>query len=67
MTTIHQLSCTLSPGGLLFACEHNDCGRRLIIDRDRVELAVIDHGDRGRSASWFRGRVEMWTVQVYPS
>ena len=46
MTAVHHLSCTTSPGGLLFECEQDDCGRRVVIDRDRGEMIVIDHGDR---------------------
>jgi hypothetical protein len=46
MTDIHHLSVTTSPGGLLFVCERDDCGRRVVIDRDRGEMVVIDHGDR---------------------
>jgi hypothetical protein len=45
MTGIHTLAGTASPGGLLFECT-DGCGRRLVIDRDRGELVVIDHGDR---------------------
>ncbi len=37
---------TASPGGLLFECTVDGCGRRLVIDRDRGEMVVIDHGDR---------------------
>ena len=46
MTDIHHLNVTTSPGGLLFVCERDDCGRRVVIDRDRGEMVVIDHGDR---------------------
>ena len=67
MTTFHQLSCTVSPGGLLFACEDDDCGRRLIIDRERGELVVIDHGDRSALHRGSVGGVEMSAAQVYPT
>lgn len=46
MTDIHHLNPTMSQGGLLFVCEREDCGRRVVIDRDRGEMVVIDHGDR---------------------
>jgi len=45
MTALHDLRVTASPGGLLFECEEADCGRRLVIDRERGELVVIDRGD----------------------
>lgn len=45
MTGVHVLTSTISPGGLLFECTVEGCGRRLVIDRDRGELVVIDHGD----------------------
>jgi hypothetical protein len=44
-TDPHRLTCTTSPGGLLFECA-DGCGRRLVIDRQRGQLVVIDHGDR---------------------
>jgi hypothetical protein len=66
MAIFHQLSCTVSPGGLLFACEDDDCGRRLVIDRDRGELVVIDHGDRSALHRGSVGGVEMSTAQVNP-
>ena len=40
-----HLTCTSQPGGLLWECEVDGCGRRLVIDRDRGELVVIDRGD----------------------
>jgi hypothetical protein len=46
MTGIHLLAGTASPGGLLFECTVDGCGRRLVIDRDRGDMVVIDHGDR---------------------
>jgi hypothetical protein len=45
MTDLHRLTCTTGPGGLLFECA-DGCGRRLVIDRQRGGLVVIDHGDR---------------------
>jgi hypothetical protein len=47
MSGIHVLAGTSGPGGLLFECTVDGCGRRLVIDRDRGEMVVIDHGDRG--------------------
>ena len=43
MSEFHQLRITASPGGLLMECE-DDCGRRLVVDRDG-DLTVIDRGD----------------------
>jgi len=40
----HELRCTPSPGGLVFECVEG-CGRRLVVDRVRGELTVIDRGD----------------------
>jgi hypothetical protein len=45
MTNLHRLGCTISPAGLLFECE-DGCGRRIVIDRNRGDMVVIDHGDR---------------------
>jgi hypothetical protein len=45
MTDVHRLTCTTSPGGLIFECA-DGCGRRLVIDRQRGGFVVIDHGDR---------------------
>jgi hypothetical protein len=45
MTGFHTLTCTSQPGGLLWECEVDGCGRRLVVDRDRGELVVIDRGD----------------------
>jgi len=44
MTDFHQLHVTVEPGGMLFECEVDGCGRRLVIDRDGV-YTVIDRGD----------------------
>jgi hypothetical protein len=62
MTTIHHLSCTISPGGLLFTCDE-ECGRRLVIDRDRGELIVIDRGD---PTAVHRGSAGGVTLSVRP-
>ena len=45
MAEIHTLTGTASPGGLLFECTSDGCGRRMVIDRERGTLVVIDHGD----------------------
>jgi hypothetical protein len=45
MTAIHELAGTAGPGGLLFECTVDGCGRRLVIDGARGDLVVIDHGD----------------------
>jgi hypothetical protein len=44
MTVFHRLSCAIEPGGLVFTCD-DDCGRRVVIDRDRGDMVVIDRGD----------------------
>jgi hypothetical protein len=67
MGTYHRLSCTISPGGLLFTCAEEDCGRRLVIDRDRGEMVVIDRGDPYALHQGFVGGVEMSPPQVVPS
>jgi hypothetical protein len=46
MTAYHQLSCEVSPAGLVFTCDEDGCGRRLVIDRQRGRMVVIDRGDR---------------------
>ncbi len=46
MTDIHLLAGTASPGGLLFECTVDGCGRRLVVGRDTGEMVVLDHGDR---------------------
>jgi hypothetical protein len=66
MGTPHQLSCTISPGGLLFTCGDDDCGRRLVIDRDRGEMVVIDHGDPYASHRGSVGGVELSSPRVIP-
>jgi hypothetical protein len=45
MTEVHELHGSTHPGGLLFECEDDSCGRRLVIDRDRGDLTVLDRGD----------------------
>ena len=44
MTTFHHLSVVAEPGGLVFTCD-DGCARRVVVDRDRGELVVIDRGD----------------------
>jgi hypothetical protein len=67
MTGMHQLSCTISAGGLLFTCEVGDCGRRLVVDRESGELVVIDRGDPYALHQGFVGGVEMSPVRVAPA
>jgi hypothetical protein len=64
MTGFHQLSCTESPGGLLFTCDEESCGRRLAIDRDSGEMVVIDHGDRAALHRGVVGEIEMSPVRL---
>jgi hypothetical protein len=59
MTGQHRLECTPAPGGLLFECTADGCGRRLVIDRSRGELIVIDHGDRSALHSGAVGGVTL--------
>lgn len=66
MTTEHQLIATVSPGGLLFACEDDLCGRRLVIDRASGEMVVIDHGDRAVLHSGSVGDVRLAPPRVAP-
>jgi hypothetical protein len=65
MTDIHQFSATASPGGLLFVCERDDCGRRVVIDRDRGEMVVIDHGDRNAVHEGSLGGVKLGQSAVH--
>ncbi|MFI5889595.1 hypothetical protein ACIA5D_05685 [Actinoplanes sp. NPDC051513] len=67
MGTYHQLTGAISPGGLLFTCEEDDCGRRLVIDRDRGEMVVIDHGDPFALHQGVVGGVEMSPPRVVPT
>lgn len=67
MTAFHQLSCTISPGGLLFTCDDDDCGRRLVVDRERGELVVIDRGDPYALHRGFAGGVQMTPPRVVPA
>jgi hypothetical protein len=64
MTAIHTLVGTASPGGLLFECTVDECGRRLVIDRDRGELVVIDHGDRAAMHRGSMGAVALAPARV---
>jgi hypothetical protein len=52
------MQCTSSPGGLVFECAEG-CGRRLVVDRVRGELTVIDRGDAGALHRGSIGGVEM--------
>jgi len=67
MTDFHELTGVISPGGLLFTCAAEDCGRRLVIDRDSGELVVIDHGDRAALHRGSVGGVELAVPRVSPS
>jgi hypothetical protein len=67
MSAYHELTCTISPGGLLFTCVDDDCGRRLVIDRDRGELVVIDRGDPEALHRGFAGGVRMSAPRVAPA
>ncbi|MEV6342883.1 hypothetical protein [Actinoplanes sp. NPDC051851] len=60
MGTVHQLICTISPGGLLFTCEDDGCGRRLAVTDDG-ELVIIDHGDRAVLHRGSSGGIEVTT------
>ena len=64
MTGFHTLTCTSQPGGLLWECEVDGCGRRLVVDRDRGELVVIDHGDVGAVHRGGMGPVALAPVAV---
>ncbi|GID30582.1 hypothetical protein [Paractinoplanes brasiliensis] len=64
MATEHRLTATASPGGLLFTCEDDLCGRRLVIDRQTGEMTVIDHGDRAALHSGSIGGVVLATPDV---
>jgi hypothetical protein len=52
------------PGWPAFTCDDEDCGRRLVIDRNSGEMVVIDHGDRAALHRGFVGEVEMSPAQV---
>jgi hypothetical protein len=67
MTTFHRLKCTASPGGLLFTCEDDECGRRLIVDPTGGGLVVIDHGDRAALHRGSVGGVELSAARVGPA
>lgn len=58
MTDFHQLQVTAAPGGLLFECEVDGCGRRLVIDRDG-RYTVIDRGDPSASHQGSTGGVAL--------
>ncbi len=63
MTNLHRLGCTTSPAGLLFECV-DGCGRRLVIDRRRGEMVVIDHGDREALHQGSVGGVELAPLTI---
>jgi hypothetical protein len=65
MTGMHQLSCTISAGGLLFTCD-DDCGRRLVVDRESGAMVVIDRGDPYALHQGFVGGVEMSPTRIAP-
>ena len=65
MTGIHTLVGTASPGGVLFECTVEGCGRRLAIDRDRGEMVVIDHGDRSAVHRGSMGGVALVPATVH--
>ncbi|GAA1040456.1 hypothetical protein GCM10009557_61810 [Virgisporangium ochraceum] len=67
MTAIHVLAGIASPGGLLFECTVDGCGRRLVIDRERGALVVIDHGDPGAVHRGGMGPVALAPVAVRQS
>ncbi|MBU2664947.1 hypothetical protein KOI35_15700 [Actinoplanes bogorensis] len=64
MATQHRLTATVTPGGILFACEDDLCGRRLVIDRETGEMVVIDHGDRAARHSGAAGGVRLHDPRI---
>lgn len=63
MSDSHQLQVTTAPGGLLFECEVERCGRRLVIDRAGV-YTVIDRGDPGARHHGSVGGIRLGAPQV---
>lgn len=59
MSDFHQLIGTAGPGGLLFECADQACGRRLVIDRVSGGMVIIDHGDRAALHHGAIGDVEL--------
>ena len=59
MSDSHRLIGTAGPGGLLFECADQACGRRLAIDRVSGEMVIIDHGDRAALHHGAMGEVEL--------
>jgi hypothetical protein len=55
---MHTLSCTESPGGFLYECTTEGCGRRLVVDR-AGEMTVIDRGDQLASHHGSSGGVDL--------
>ena len=66
MATVHRLNGTVSPGGLLFTCDEDGCGRRLVIDRERGEMVVIDRGDPYALHEGSIGGVVMTRPEIHP-
>jgi hypothetical protein len=66
MTRIHRLDCTASPSGFVLECEEPECGRRLVIDRNRREMVIIDHGDQHAQHFGSMGGIEVTQVTVGP-
>ena len=58
MADVHQLHVTTGPAGLLFECDEDGCGRRLVIDRDGA-YTVIDRGDPAARHSGSVGGVRL--------
>jgi hypothetical protein len=63
MTAFHRLSSTTSPGGFVFECVEEACGRRLLVDPDRG-LIVLDRGDIYALHSGSTGGVELQPARV---
>ncbi|TWF75362.1 hypothetical protein FHX44_111246 [Pseudonocardia hierapolitana] len=63
MTGAHELEVTTQPGGLLFTCVVDGCGRRMAIDREG-RYSVIDRGDATASHRGGVGGVELDLPQV---
>ncbi|MDN5861592.1 MAG: hypothetical protein L0H84_23570 [Pseudonocardia sp.] len=66
MTAHHRLLVSAEPGGLLFTCEVDDCGRRLAVDRTG-RFTVIDRGDLAAQHSGSIGGVELAAPEVSQS
>jgi hypothetical protein len=64
MSDVHELTATVEPGGLVFTCTAESCGRRVVIDGGTGEFTVIDHGDRTALHRGVAGDVELSAAQV---